>query len=201
FLAFLNRDYRKVAQLHVESGWVPQGTRVDEFEFAIRTVCEPMFDRPLREISFGQLLLRLFQTARRFNMAILPQLLLLQKTLVSIEGLGRQLYPDLNLWQVARPLLDRWMSDRVGLRGVVRGTRENLPYWLDRLPDVPGHLIDLMERLRQGKLEVQWRSRELEALRDDLRRDRRAALLRMSGGILVLSGVILYAVSGVPAGD
>lgn len=201
FLAFLNRDYRKVAQLHVDSGWVPAGTRVDEFEFAIRTVCEPMLDRPLREISFGHLLLRLFQTARRFNMAILPQLLLLQKTLVSIEGLGRQLYPDLNLWQVARPLLERWMSDRVGVRGMVRGTRENLPYWLDRLPAVPGHLIDLMERMRQGKLEVQWRSRELEALRHELRRDRRAALLRMGGGILVLSGVILYAVSGVPAAD
>jgi ubiquinone biosynthesis protein len=198
FMAFLKRDYQRVAELHVESGWVPAGTRVDEFEFAIRTVCEPLFDRPLREISFGTLLLRLFQTARRFNMVILPQLILLQKTLVNIEGLGRQLYPDLDLWNVARPLLERWMSDRVGLRGLLRGARDNVPRWIDRLPTLPTRLIDLVDRLRDGKLQVEWRSKELEALREDLRRDRGRGALSMAGAALLLAGVLHYGLN--PAG-
>jgi ubiquinone biosynthesis protein len=201
FMAFLDRDYRKVAELHVESGWVPPGTRVDEFEFAIRTVCEPLFDRPLREISFGNLLLRLFQTARRFNMVVLPQLILLQKTLVSIEGLGRQLYPDLNIWHVARPLLERWMSERMGLRGFARGARENLPYWLHRLPELPGRVIDVVEKLRDGKLRLEWHAPELESLREELRRGSRRDLLGMVGGVLFLSGVLVYALAGAGSGD
>ncbi|OGT79319.1 MAG: ubiquinone biosynthesis regulatory protein kinase UbiB [Gammaproteobacteria bacterium RIFCSPLOWO2_02_FULL_61_13] len=196
FLAFLNRDYQKVAQLHVESGWVPAGTRVDEFEFAIRTVCEPLFDRPLKEISFGMLLLRLFQTARRFNMVILPQLILLQKTLVSIEGLGRQLYPDLDLWHVARPLLERWMSERVGWRGLLRGTRENLPHWLDRLPSLPNRVIDVVERLRDGRLQVEWRSPALEELHAELRRTGRRNLYSITGCTLFLAAVVLYGMFG-----
>jgi ubiquinone biosynthesis protein len=199
FMAFLDRDYRKVAQLHVESGWVPPGTREDEFEFAIRTVCEPLFDRPLREISFGNLLLRLFQTARRFNMVVLPQLILLQKTLVSIEGLGRQLYPDLNIWHVARPLLERWMSERMGLRGFARGARENLPFWLHRLPELPGRVIDVVEKLRDGKLRIEWHAPEFETLREELRRGSRRDLLGLGGGVLFLSAVLVYALSAPAA--
>src|SRR5690554_4578406 len=119
-LAFFRRDYRQVAQLHIQSGWVPRDTRVDEFEAAIRTVCEPIFDKPLREISFGQLLVRLFQTARRFNMEVQPQLVLLQKTLLNIEGLGRQLYPELDLWVTAKPFLERWVRDQYGTQALAR---------------------------------------------------------------------------------
>ena len=123
FLAFFNRDYRRVAQAHLDAGWVPAGTRVDEFETAIRAVCEPIFARPLKEIYFGRLLLRLFQTARRFNMEVQPQLVLLQKTLLNIEGLGRELDPDLDLWRTAKPYLERWMSEQVGWRGLLRSLR------------------------------------------------------------------------------
>jgi len=190
FLAFLNQDYQKVAELHVESGWVPYDTRVDEFESAIRTVCEPLIDRPLKEISFGTLLLRLFQTAKRFNMVIMPQLILLQKTLVNIEGLGRQLYPELNIWHTARPLMERWMSERIGLRGLVRGTREHAPHWLDRLPELPGRVLDLVERAREGKLRLEWYSEDVERLRREMhensRRDRHALI----GAVLILAGIL-----------
>jgi len=190
FLAFLNKDYQTVAELHVESGWVPFDTRVDEFESAIRTVCEPLIDRPLKEISFGTLLLRLFQTAKRFNMVIMPQLILLQKTLVNIEGLGRQLYPELNIWHTARPLMERWMSERIGLRGLVKGTREHAPHWLDRLPELPGRVIDLVERAREGKLRLEWHSEEVEHLRREMhensRRDRHALI----GAVLILAGIL-----------
>ena len=147
FLAFFRRDYRRVAELHVESGWVPAGTRVDAFESAIRTVCEPIFERPLAEISFGTLLLRLFQTARRFEMEVQPQLVLLQKTLLSIEGLGRDLYPELDLWQTAKPFLERWMSEQVGHRALLRGLKENLPLWAEKLPEMPGLVHRALTRL------------------------------------------------------
>jgi ubiquinone biosynthesis protein len=136
-LAFFQRDYRRVAELHVESGWVPVGTRVDEFESAIRTVCEPIFQKPLAEISFGHFLLRLFQTARRFNMEVQPQLVLLQKTLLNIEGLGRQLYPELDLWTTAKPFMERWMRERVGLLGLLERTRRNLVAVADQIPELP----------------------------------------------------------------
>lgn len=136
-LAFFDRDYRRVAELHVESGWVPAGTRVDEFESAIRTVCEPIFQRPLAEISFGHFLLRLFQTAQRFNMEVQPQLVLLQKTLLNIEGLGRQLYPELDLWTTAKPFMERWMRERVGVLGLLERTRRNLIAVADQLPELP----------------------------------------------------------------
>ena len=122
-LAFFNRDYRRVAELHLESGWVPEYTRVDQFESAIRTVCEPIFQKPISQISFGNLLLRLFQTARRFQMEVQPQLVLLQKTLLNIEGLGRQLDPDLDLWKTAKPFIDRWMSEQVGVRALAKGVQ------------------------------------------------------------------------------
>lgn len=137
FLAFFQRDYRRVALAHVEAGWAPADTRVEEFESAIRAVCEPIFARPLREISFGRLLLRLFQTSRRFNIPIQPQLVLLQKTLINIEGLGRQLDPDLDLWKTAKPFLERWMSEQIGWRGVMRNLAREAAEWSTILPELP----------------------------------------------------------------
>jgi ubiquinone biosynthesis protein len=137
FLAFFRRDYRRVAQAHLDAGWVPPGTRVDEFESAIRAVCEPIFDKPLKEISFGRVLLRLFQTARRFNLVVQPQLVLLQKTLLNIEGLGRDLDPDLDLWKTAKPLLERWMAEQIGWRGFVRQIGKEAPHWGLMMPQLP----------------------------------------------------------------
>jgi len=137
FLAFFNRDYRRVAQAHLDAGWVPADTRIDEFETAIRAVCEPVFARPLKEIYFGRLLLRLFQTSRRFNVQVQPQLVMLQKTLLNIEGLGRELDPDLDLWQTAKPFLERWMREQVGWRGLARAIRHEAPFWAATLPQLP----------------------------------------------------------------
>ncbi len=137
FLAFFRRDYRRVAEIHIESGWIPSATRVEEFETAIRAVCEPIFNKPLREISFGKVLLRLFQTSRRFNIEIQPQLVLLQKTLLNIEGLGRDLDPDLDLWTTAKPYLERWMSEQVGWRGLWQNIRDEAPQWSALLPQLP----------------------------------------------------------------
>ena len=137
FLAFFRRDYKRVAETHIESGWAPRDTRVDEFEAAIRAVCEPIFDRPLRDISFGKVLLRLFQTSRRFNVEIQPQLVMLQKTLLNIEGLGRQLDPDLDLWQTAKPFLERWMSEQIGWRGLLKSFQQEAPQLARTLPQLP----------------------------------------------------------------
>jgi len=137
FLAFFQRDYKRVAQAHLEAGWVPADTRVDEFENAIRAVCEPVFDRPLKDISFGRVLLRLFQTSRRFHVEIQPQLVMLQKTLLNIEGLGRQLDPELDLWKTAKPFLERWMSEQLGWRGVLRNLQNEAPRWVNMLPQLP----------------------------------------------------------------
>jgi ubiquinone biosynthesis protein len=137
FLAFFHRDYNRVAEAHIESGWAPKDTRVDQFESAIRAVCEPVFDRPLKEISLGKLLMRLFQASRRFNIEVQPQLVLLQKTLLNIEGLGRELDPDLDLWVSAKPFLERWMSEQIGWRGLVRRVRQEAPNWGVWLPQLP----------------------------------------------------------------
>jgi ubiquinone biosynthesis protein len=137
FLAFFRRDYKRVAEAHVESGWAPQDTRIDEFEAAIRAVCEPVFDRPLKDISFGKVLLRLFQTSRRFNVEIQPQLIMLQKTLLNIEGLGRQLDPELDLWKTAKPFLERWMNEQLGWRSFVGNIQREAPHWAQRLPQLP----------------------------------------------------------------
>ena len=137
FLGFFKRDYRKVAQAHIDAGWVPAHTRVEEFESAIRSVCEPIFDRPLKDISFGKTLLRLFQTARRFEMEVQPQLVLLQKTLLNIEGLGRQLNPDLDLWTTAKPFLERWLQEQVGWRALIREVKSEAPGWASILPRLP----------------------------------------------------------------
>ena len=137
FIAFFRRDYKRVAQVHIESGWAPADTRVDELEAAIRAVCEPIFDKPLREVSFGKVLLRLFQTSRRFGIEIQPQLVLLQKTLLNIEGLGLQLDPELDLWKTAKPWLERWMSEQVGWRGLLKSLREEAPHYATLLPQLP----------------------------------------------------------------
>jgi ubiquinone biosynthesis protein len=146
FLAFFRRDYKRVAEAHVESGWAPADTRVDEFEAAIRAVCEPIFDRPLKEISFGRVLLRLFQTSRRFNVEVQPQLVLLQKTLLNIEGLGRQLDPDLDLWDTAKPFLERWMSEQVGWRGLLANLQREAPHLAAALPVLPRLLHQTLAR-------------------------------------------------------
>lgn len=151
FVAFFNRDYRKVAQLHVDSGWVPATTSVDEFEFAIRTVCEPIFNKPLAEISFGQVLVNLFNTARRFSMEVQPQLVLLQKTLLYIEGLGRQLYPQLDLWQTAKPFLENWVKEQMGSKAVFTKIKENLPFWNEKLPEMPDLVYDYLKVGRQSQ--------------------------------------------------
>jgi len=153
FLAFFNRDYTRVEQAHLDAGWVPPETRLDEFEAAIRAVCEPIFARPLKEIFFGRLLLRLFQTSRRFNVEVQPQLVLLQKTLLNIEGLGRQLDPDLDLWKTAKPYLERWMVDQIGWRGLVRNIKREAPYWASTLPQLPRLLHRLLSEERIDRLE------------------------------------------------
>ena len=153
FLAFFNRDYTRVAQAHLDAGWVPPETRIDEFEAAIRAVCEPIFARPLKEIFFGRLLLRLFQTSRRFNVEIQPLLVLLQKTLLNIEGLGRQLDPELDLWKTAKPYLERWMNDQIGWRGFVRTLKREAPYWASTLPQVPRLVHKLLAEERALKLQ------------------------------------------------
>jgi ubiquinone biosynthesis protein len=153
FIAFFRRDYRGVAQAHVDAGWVPPDTRVDEFESAIRAVCEPIFDKPLKDISFGKLLLRLFQTSRRFNVEIQPQLVLLQKTLLNIEGLGRELDPDLDLWTTAKPYLERWMSEQIGWRGLLRSLKTEAPRWAATLPQLPRLLHRALASDRADRLE------------------------------------------------
>ncbi len=146
-LAFIKRDYRKVAELHIESGWVPQNTRVDDFESALRAVCEPMFERPIQQVSFGKLLLRLFQTAQQFNMVIQPQLILLQKTILNIEGVARKLHPELNVWDTAGPVIKDWMRQRMGLKATVKRIREELPFWSERLPELPDAILQTLKQL------------------------------------------------------
>jgi ubiquinone biosynthesis protein len=155
FIAFFRRDYKRVAELHVESGWVPPDTRLDALESAIRAVCEPHFDRPLKDISLGQVLMRLFQTSRRFNVEIQPQLVLLQKTLLNVEGLGRQLDPDLDLWNTAKPFLERWMSRQIGWRGLLERLRNEAPRYAQLLPELPRLLHQALQpRGRDGEAAV-----------------------------------------------
>lgn len=145
FLAFFKRDYRQVAQLHIDSGWIPKDTRVDELEGSIRAVCEPIFERPLKDISMGQLMLRLLETGRRFKMELQPQLVMLQKTLFSIEGLGRQLYPELDLWNTARPFLEKWVKEQMGPMGIAKRLYKSNPYWLEDISEIPMLLHDVLK--------------------------------------------------------
>ncbi|RHW75714.1 ubiquinone biosynthesis regulatory protein kinase UbiB [Colwellia sp. RSH04] len=189
FVAFFNRDYRKVAQLHVDSGWVPSDTSVDEFEFAIRAVCEPIFNKPLSEISFGQVLVNLFNTARRFNMEVQPQLVLLQKTLLYIEGLGRQLYPQLDLWQTAKPFLENWVKEQMGVKAVFSKIKENLPFWNEKLPELPDLVYDY---LKAGKDHHHKQSIMFEKMLNQQKAQQQKLLYGVfSTGLLVVSAILL----------
>ncbi|WP_341502399.1 ubiquinone biosynthesis regulatory protein kinase UbiB [Gallaecimonas sp. GXIMD4217] len=188
FVAFFNRDYRKVAELHVDSGWVPYDTSVDEFEMAIRTVCEPIFEKPLAEISFGQVLVNLFNTARRFNMEVQPQLVLLQKTLLYIEGLGRQLYPQLDLWKTAKPFLEDWLKEQMGPKAMLKQVRANLPFWGEKLPELPDLLYDNLRLARQWQQQGALREAR-QAAREERRFQRLSWLL--AGTTFAIGGAVL----------
>ncbi len=189
FLAFFRRDYKRVAQAHIESGWAPKDTRVDELESAVRACCEPIFDRPLAQISFGQVLLRLFQTSRRFNIEIQPQLVLLQKTLLNIEGLGRQLDPELDLWQTAKPILETWMSEQIGWRGFVDKLKVEAPQWAHILPQLPRLAQQVLTKQVQATDEAQ--ETLLRRLLAEQRRTNRLLelVVYFGGGLLV--GVLI----------
>lgn len=187
FLAFFNRDYLRVSELHIESEWVPADTRVNELESAIRSVCEPIWDRPLKEISFGLFLMRLFQTARRFGMEVQPQLVLLQKTLLNIEGLGRQLDDELDLWDTAKPFLEDWMQERVGLKSLVKNTQANLPYWIEQAPHLPGLLHNSLQKLSQADFNQQ--SKQIEQLEQQLAKQSKAQRNRFIGALLLIPAV------------
>jgi len=191
FYAFFRRDYRRVAELHIESGWVPASTPVGDFESAIRTVCEPIFERPLKEISFGHFLLRLFQTARRFNMEVQPQLVLLQKTLLNIEGLGRDLYPDLDLWKTAKPFIERWMHNQVGVKALMRGVQTYLPKFLEKLPETPMLLHDVIQKASQERLQINYRASQLEDIDKTLRQGQRRNGLWILASAAALGGTLL----------
>ncbi len=192
FLAVFDRDYRRVATLHVQSGWVPADTRVDEMESAVRTICEPIFDRPLKEISFGTILLRLFEALRRFNGQIQPQLLLLQKTLLNVEGLGRQLYPDLDIWQTASPVLRRWMRDRVRPRNVLRELRRGWPDALEIFKALPPLARRAIEQAQDGQLRLAVDARALDQLRAALAEESRRRDRNLIGAVLLLSTVLWF---------
>jgi ubiquinone biosynthesis protein len=185
FTAFFRRDYKRVAQLHIESGWVPPETRVDELEAAVRTVCEPYFDRPLKEISLGLLLMRLFQTSRRFQVEIQPQLVLLQKTLLNIEGLGRQLDPELDLWSTAKPFLETWMLQQVGPQKLINELRDQAPRYAKMLPDLPRLLHDYLARRPADH------GRELLALLLEQKRTNRLLQGLVYGGLGFVLGLIV----------
>ncbi|WP_440996712.1 ubiquinone biosynthesis regulatory protein kinase UbiB [Arhodomonas sp. SL1] len=196
FLAFFNRDYRRVAELHVESGWVPPDTRVDEFESAMRVVCEPIFERPLGEISFGALLMRLFQTGRRFDMEVQPQLVLLQKTLLAIEGLGRDLYPELDLWRTAKPYMEQWMRDQLGTRALMRNLRAELPKWGEYLPQLPGRIDTALTEAKTLRERVEDQERTLERLRHEVRDNGRRNFAAIIGAALIVSAFLIAGLDG-----
>ncbi len=190
-LAFFQHDYRRVAELHIASGWVPPETRVDEFESAIRTVCEPIFGKPLAEISFGYFLLHLFQTARRFDMQVQPQLVLLQKTLLNIEGLGRQLYPELDLWTTAKPFMERWMKEQIGPRALLARLKRNLGPYSEEIPELPLLAYRVLLGMERQTLPIRWRSEELEQLVLEIRNHQARNRGLIVGSSLILSGTLI----------
>ena len=196
FMAFFNRDYKRVAELHLESGWVPAGTRVDEFETAIRTVCEPIFNKPLKEISFAQVLLRLFQTARRFNMEVQPQLMLLQKTLFNIEGLGRELYPELDLWRTAKPFLEEWSRERLSPKATFKRLLAGLPVIRELILESPGRINTILRRLAEDDGEA--RATELERHNAAASERNRHLYQASAGGALLLGGLLLLGSGWTP---
>ena len=196
FLAFFDRDYLRIAKLHVDSGWVPEGTRVDQLETAVRTVCEPIFNKPLSEISFAQVLMRLFRVAQRFNVEIQPQMILLHKTLFNIEGLGRQLYPQLDLWKTAHPVLKRWMSEQVGPRAILDDFRENLPQLRQSLQDLPAVLKQIADQSSSQDPSIGKQVAELRMLREDMQEHQRQRYWLTATATGVISGTLLLALEG-----
>jgi ubiquinone biosynthesis protein len=195
FLAVFDRDYRRVALLHVESGWVPPDTRVDEMESAVRTVCEPIFDRPLQDISFGHILLRLFEISRRFNMQVQPQLILLQKTLLNIEGLGRDLYPQLDIWKTASPILREWMRERLSVRQVFKSLRTQMPELVEAARALPSIVKAAVHRAQGGVLRMQVESPAIAEIRAEMRRAGRRRDAVTVGAAILLGGLVWLAVS------
>ena len=198
FLAFFDRDYYKIAKLHLDSGWVPPDTRIDELETAVRTVCEPIFNKPLSEISFAQVLIRLFRIAQRFDMEIQPQLLLLQKTLLNIEGLGRELYPELDLWKTAHPVLRQWMDEQVGPRAMIDDIRENLPQMREALRELPLAIKHLADQAAEGNLHARTQVPELKDLREQIKRQQRQHFLLATGATSAISGTLLLTLGTMP---
>ena len=199
FLAVFDRDYRRVALLHIESGWVPPETRVDEMESAIRTVCEPIFDRPLQDISFGHILLRLFEISRRFNMQVQPQLILLQKTLLNVEGLGRDLYPQLDIWKTASPILREWMRERVGVRQVFKSLRTQMPELLEAARALPSLVKAAVHRSQGGIFHMQVESPAVEEIKTELRQAGRRRDAVTVGAAILLGGLVWLGVNGAGA--
>ena len=193
FLAFFERDYARVAALHIESGWVPRNARVDELESAVRTVCEPIFNKPLKEISFAQVLLRLFETARRFDMQIQPQLILLQKTLLNIEGLGRELYPELDLWKTAQPILKQWMRERIGPRALLRQLKDQWPDTVEALKKLPQLFQTAVREASEGRLRLSVEQPGILELRRELQYSTMRRDLALAAGVLWLSGSVWLA--------
>ncbi len=198
FIAFFDHDYRRIAQLHIDSGWIPAHVRVDELESAVRTVCEPIANKPLREISFGQVLLSLFEAAQRFDAQMQPQLMLIQKTLLQIEGVGRQLYPDLDLWQTAQPLLRQWMQERYSIKSMIRQTRTQLPAFLDSLRTAPQLVQQVIQRAADGRLSVPVEAKDLEVLRQEIRDDARRRDVTVIAAIGLLGGIFWFALHRDP---
>jgi ubiquinone biosynthesis protein len=200
FVAFFNRDYRAVADAHLRAGWVSPETRAEDFEAAIRAVCEPIFAKPIREISFGRLLLHLFQTARRYNMEVQPQLVLLQKTLFQIEGLGRQLYPDLDLWVTAKPYLETWMHEQIGPRALLKTLKKELPKWWQIAPEIPG-LVHAALKQKQHNEENGGLAAQVSELRQLISRQQQRRIIVQIGGVLLLSGVVALGFGFDPYAD
>ncbi len=196
FLAFFDRDYKRIAELHVESGWIDEDVSIPEFESAIRAACEPIFGKALAEISFGHFLIQLFQTARRFNMQVQPQLVLLQKTLLYVEGLGRQLYPELDLWETAQPYLRKWLRDQIGPKAIFEEVKTQLPDWLHKAPKIPGLLFDNVQRLGQELEKFDSLKQELTQLEQyKLRQSAAQKHAIIGSGFALLSGLLYL---GIP---
>ncbi len=200
FLAVFDRNYRRVAELHVESGWVPADTRVDEMESAIRTVLEPIFNKPLKDISFGTILLRLFDISRRFDMRIQPQLILLQKTLLNIEGLGRDLYPELDIWQTAAPILREWMRDRLSPRAQLRQLRDHLPAMIEVTQALPPLLKVAVQKWQDGKLHIGVQPEDIEKLRQEFRASEKRRNATLVASMLGFTSLLWFGLELWPAG-
>jgi ubiquinone biosynthesis protein len=196
FLAFFERDYHRIARLHLDSGWVPDDARIDQLETAVRTVCEPIFNKPLAEISFAQVLMRLFRVAQRFNVEIQPQLILLHKTLFNIEGLGRELYPELDIFKTARPVLRQWMDEQVGARAMIDDLRENLPQLRHALRELPAVIREFSDRAKAGDLALNLRSAEIERIREELEAQRQQRYWLIVAMTALLAGTLVLTLQG-----